>query len=169
MLTKIAAYITGSKIARQNSNRHRQFLNWNKIEKIALFIDNSESVNKNETDKLLEGLKKHIEVCYLQLNSKQPAYGDWKCLVKKDKNILSLPVKSLAAELQSKNYDLIVSVSKRYPLYSANAASQVKSSFKCGNKNLFGELDLIIERKDSQDLISYLKEVFKYLQMIKTG
>ena len=80
-----------------------------------------------------------------------------------------MPKDLFLQESKAKKYDLIINVSNRNKLFSANMISQLQAPFKCGNIDLFGELDLIIERKESQSLISYLKEVIKYLEMIKTA
>ncbi len=166
MLSKIAAYITRSKIAEKNKTRQKQFLNWNDVNTVALIIDDKETINKSELDKFVEGIKKHTEVFFVQLNAKQAGYGDWNCLIKKDKTFLNLPKPLDQGE--TKKYDLVINVSHQYALYSANLVGQLNAPFKCGNADLFGELDLIIEKKDSLNLIAYLKEVMKYLEMIKT-
>jgi len=169
MLTKIAAYITRSKVAKQSLVREKHFLNWDKINKIALVIDDKEVINKSELDKFTEGLKKHIEIFFVELKSKQPTFGDWKCLSKKNKNILNLPKDFFLNEIKEKKYDLVINASLQYSVFSANLINHLNAPFKCGNNNLFGELDLIIETRESESLLSYLKEVVKYLAMIKTG
>jgi len=167
MFTSIANYLTRSKIHRQNSARKKQFSDWHKIEKIALVIDEIKNLNKSEADKFIEGLKKYTGVFYVEPSSKLPSFSDWTCFSKKDKTILNLPKSIVLNNLNSKKFDLVISVSGQNPLFTANITSQINAAFKCGNNNLFGELDLIIERKD-KDLVSYLKEVVKYLQMIRT-
>ncbi len=169
MLTKIADYITKSKIGKQNAARQKHFLNWNNIKSIALLLESDLTLNKSALDKFIEETNKHLEIYYVEINSKQASYGDWKCLIKKDKTILGLPKNLFLEEVKPKNYDLVINISSSYQSFSANVVSHINSPFKCGNNNLCGELDLIIEKKESQNLNSYLKEVVKYLEMIKTG
>ncbi len=169
MFAKIASFITASKVAEQNKARQKQFLNWENIFIVALIIDDKETINKSELDKFIEGLKKYTEVFFVELNSKQAAYGDWKCVTKKDKTVLNLPKDFFLQESKAKKYDVIINVSNRYSLFTANLTARLNAPFKCGNADLYGELDLIIERKESQSLIAYLKEVVKYLEMIKTA
>ena len=169
MFTQIASYITKSKIVQQSKTRQKQFLNWENIFIIALIIDEKEAINKSELDKFVESLKKYIEVFLVEINSAQASYGDFKCVTKKDKTILGLPKTVFLAEPKAKKYDLIITVSNKHKLFSANLISQLSSPFKCGSSDLFGELDLVIERNESQNLIVYLKEVVRYLQMIQVG
>ena len=168
MFKGIANYLTRSTIAAQNLKRQKQFLSWEKVFIIALIIDEKAAVNKSELDKFIEGTKKYIEVFYVELNSKQSTFSDWKCLTKKEKTIFNLPKVSFLNEVKEKKYDLVINVSQLQQVFTANLVSQLNSSFKCGNNNLYDELDLIIERNESQNLISYLKEVVKYLEMIRT-
>src|SRR4051812_12271821 len=123
MLKKIAYFITRKKIAKQNTARQKQFLSWHKIEKIALIVDDKEALNRNETDKFIEGIKKYVEVFYLELNSQQSSFGDWKCITKKDKTILHLPKNAFLDQLRQKKYDLVINVSDRYQLFSATMLS----------------------------------------------
>ena len=102
MLSKIAAYITKLKVAEQTKTRQKQFLNWENIFIVALIIDDKETINKSELDKFIEGLKKYTEVFFVELNSKQAAYGDWKCVTKKDKTILNLPKDLFLQESKAK-------------------------------------------------------------------
>ncbi len=168
MLAKIANHLTKSNVAKLNITRQKQFLSWDKIYIVALVIDQSDSINKSELDKFIEATKKYVEVFFVEINSKQATFSDWKCLVKKDKTFLNLPKSLFVNEVKDKKYDLVINISGAKPLYSCSLTMQLNSPFKCGNNNLHGELDLIIERKDGQNLISYLKEIVRYIEMIKT-
>lgn len=168
MFTGIAKYLTRSGITSENSKRQRQFLSWNKIEKIALLIDDKK-LSKNEIDKFIDSIKKYVEVFYVELSSKEPPYADWKCFVKKNKNFLGLPNTQTIDLVKGKKFDVVINACIKKDLYAANLTSQFKASFKCGHTNLYGELDLIIEKTEGQNLSSYLKEVQRYLEMIKTN
>lgn len=167
MLGWLAKYITRERVQSDNKNRKKQFLSWKKVEKIVLLIDEKD-VNRNEIDRILESTKKYIEVIYVQTSSKQASYGDWKCLVNKNKTFLGLPNAVTNALFRDKRYDIVINLCRQHALFAANLTSQLKAAFKCGFNNLFGELDLIIEGKQNQNLVSSLKDVEKYLQMIRT-
>ena len=132
-------------------------------------ILDEKNLNKSEIDKLLESTKKYVEVFYVELNAKQASFGDWKCLINKNKTWLGLPSNQSTQVFQEKKFDLVINVSHEYKLFSANLISGINATFRCGNTNVFGELDLIVERKEGQNLNVYLKEVFRYLEMIKTN
>lgn len=168
MLSSLANYFTRSRIERENPRRQKQFLDWNKLEKIILIIDNHSPVNKSEIDTFIEGTKKHTEVVFIETKSKQASYSNWKCLTKKEKSFFGLPTEQVLSELKNKKYNLVINAAFGNTLYAANLVSAIHSDFKCGANNLYGELDLIVEKNNQQDLVSYLKEVVRYLQMIRT-
>ncbi|MCE3229510.1 MAG: hypothetical protein K0S32_4061 [Bacteroidetes bacterium] len=167
MFGSLADYFTRSRIEKENPKRQKQFLSWEKIDKIVLVIDNASSLSKHELDKFIDSTKKNIEVLFLEPKSKQASYGDWKCLTKKEKSFLGLPTEQVFSDLRNKKYNLVINTAFGHSLYAANLISAIPADFKCGANNLYGELDLIIEKKD-QNIVSYLKDVIKYLQMIRT-
>jgi hypothetical protein len=168
MFSSLANYFTRTRIEKDNPKRSKQFLNWDKVDKIVLIIDNSSPINKNEIDKFIDGTKKDTDVFFIESKSKQTSYSDWRCFIKKDKSFLGLPAEHIFRELKSKKYNLVINAAFGNTLYAANLISSVQSDFKCGACNLYGELDLIIDKNNQQNLVSYLKEVVRYLQMIRT-
>lgn len=169
MFKSISSYLTRKAVHRSNSRRKKNYLNWDKINRIALVIEEGEKFSKNEIDQFVQSLKKYTEVFFVELRSKQASYGDWKCLTKKDKTFFGLPKPEIISSLKSKSFDLLICVNRTDSFFISCLASAINAPYKCGNIDLFGELDLIIERKPDQPLLSYLKEVQKYLEMIKTA
>ncbi|MGZ3920410.1 MAG: DUF6913 domain-containing protein, partial [Bacteroidia bacterium] len=144
------------------------FLNWDKIEKIALILDNAQPINKNELDKFIESTKKYIDVYYLELNSKNPSFADWICFTKKDRTFLNLPKSHVESSIKNRQYQLVINTAEKYPLFAAHLLSQINPPYSCGIQNLFGETDLIVEKNTSVNIVEYLKDVKKYLEMIRT-
>ena len=64
MFRFIAEMIVRSKIEKESTGRKKQFLSWEKIEKIALIIGKNETLNKSAIDKFIQDSKKFIEVFY---------------------------------------------------------------------------------------------------------
>jgi hypothetical protein len=169
MFKSISSYLVRNKVQRSNSQRKKKYLSWDKIGRIALVIEEGDKFSKNEIDQFTQSLKKYTEVFFVELKSKQASYGDWKCLVKKDKTFFGLPKPETASSIKSKSFDLLICVNKTDSFFIAGLASAFNAPYKCGNADLFGEMDLIIERKPDQSLLSYLKDVLKYLEMIRTA
>ncbi|MBA3664974.1 MAG: hypothetical protein H0W61_12300 [Bacteroidetes bacterium] len=167
MLKSLANYFMRNAVEKHNSNRKKQFLNWDKIEKIALIIDNTHPVNKSEIDKFTDSTKKYVDVFFIELNSKQASYSDWICFTSKDKTFLNLPKSHIDLTIKNRQYQLAITVSEKHSLFAAVVISKINAPYTCGNRNLSGEIDLIIERNEKTDLPSYLREVLKYLTMIR--
>lgn len=168
MFSSLARYLAKSKIINADSKRKRDFIDWNSIDKIALLIDTSAPVNKSEIDKFTESTGKYCDVYFLELNSKVPSYSDWICFTKKDKTALNLPKSHIDSTLKNRKYQLVINVCQKFDLYAALLCSQLNAPYNCGIQNLFGETDLIIEKEKDKGVTLYLKEVVRYLQMIRT-
>jgi hypothetical protein len=168
MLQSLATFIARKSVTKNNATRKKQFLDWNKIEKIALILDNEVQLNKSEIDKFTSKLEKYVDVYSLELNSKTPAFGDWICFTKKDRSWLGLPKEHVDSSIKNRNYQLVINASKKYSLFAAAVVSKIGAPYSCGLQDVFGETDLIIEKKDAINITSYLGEVQKYLQMIRT-
>jgi hypothetical protein len=169
MFKSVSTYLTRKKVQRNNSKRKKNYRSWDQISRIALVIEDGEKFSKNEMDQFVQSLKKYTEVFFVELKSKQASYGDWKCLTKKDKTFFGLPKPETASPIKSNSFDLLICINKTGSFFISGLASAFKAPYKCGNADLFGELDLIIERKPDQSLLSYLKEVRRYLEMIRTA
>lgn len=169
MLGILSKYFTKTIIEKNNFNRQKQFLNWDKLEKIALILDDSLPINKNEIDKFIDHTKKYVDIYFLELNSKKSTFGDWICFTKKDADFFKLPKSHVESSIKNRQYQLVINVTAKYSNFAAIITSQMRPLFSCGNNNLFGEVDVIIENKTTNSVTEFLKETQKYLQMIKTN
>lgn len=168
MLQWIAKIYLKSKIGRENSGRKKQFLPWEKVEKIALILNEQDNINKSEMDKFLENTKKFIDVFYIELKSKNASYADWQCFSKKDTSLLNLPKNSIQAEIKRKKFDLVINTSSESELFATAVAGGLSAPFKCGAGSMFNAADLIINKNGTVGIMAYLNHVFTYLKMIKT-
>lgn len=166
MFAAIAGSLTRSKILAKNKSREKSFINWNKAQKIALIIDGP--INKSEIDRFTEGTKKYVEVFYIEPASKQASYANWTCCFKKDKTFLNLPKQTLLSELSHKHFDIAINCSEKNVLFGAAVCSEINAPMKSGFNSFAGELDLVLEKKQGDTLISYLKNMVHYLEMIRT-
>jgi hypothetical protein len=168
MLKSVAGHTVKSLVRKKTNQAHKKFLNWEEIRSIALVVEDAEMVSKHLLDTLLDEFKKHCDVFYLELKAKTPTYADWHCLTKKDKNLIGLPKKKVLDTFKTKKYDLIINAAGQSIFYSAALSSSLQSTCTCSSTEEFGHSDLIIKRAEKQDLITYLREVLRYLKMINS-
>ncbi|MEI8136626.1 MAG: hypothetical protein WCH21_04780 [Bacteroidota bacterium] len=169
MLNKLAEITLKSQIVKNNLARQKQFLPWDKIQKIALVISKDNTINKSAIDKFITDSQKHIEVFFIELNSKEPSFGDWKCFTNKDKTLLSLPKNTTIDGFKDKKFDLVINAANHFPLFASAVTSLLKAPLKCSQATNYNEAELIIEKTTPFNLINYLNDVVKYLKMIKTN
>lgn len=169
MLNKLAEITLRSQITKNNSSRQKQFLPWDKIQKIALIISKDTTINKSAIDKFINDSQKYVEVFFIELSSKEPSYGDWNCLTKKDKSLLSLPKNQTFEGLKDKKFDLVINAANQSILFASAITSALKAPLKCSQATNYNEAELIIEKTEPFNLINYLNDVVKYLKMIKTN
>jgi len=167
MFRSFAAGRLRSKIKKENKNRSRSFSNWDQIQKVALILSETEAINKSSLDQFIEQSKKFVEVYFIELSKKDGSFSDWSCFTKKEKNFLGLPHKHITHVIFGKKYDLVIDVVNGEEMFSAALASGFVAPLKCGNSNGFEQNDLIIVRKENQDLLSYLNDIIHYLKMIR--
>lgn len=153
-------------ISRDNATRNRQFLSWDRIEKIALILDQADHINKSEVDKFVSDTRKYVDVFYVELGSGKPTFGDWRCFPRKDRSLLHLPKAAVRDEVRKKNFDLVINTSGDR-LFSAALTAAISAPFKCGNGMTAGT-DLIIARDEKTPLLNHLNDVVTYLKMIRT-
>jgi len=168
MLGALAKMILKSKIKRDNLRRQKKFMPWEQIEKMALIIETQDSLNKSLIDKFIDDTKKHIEVFYIELQSKEPSYNDWHCFSKKDKSLWNLPAKSVESELRTKKFDAVINTCTETNLFAMSVCSSVPAYLKCGEHAGFNLADLIIKNTQPFNLKNYLDETVRYLKMIRT-
>lgn len=167
MIKGLSEIISKSRIQKNNLYREKKFLSWDKIEKVALIIDDKNPINKNKVDEFLQKTNKYVEVYYVELNSQIPSFSDWNCFYKKNQNILKLPKIEVISGLKLKKFDLVINACCEPNLFIANLSSCFSATIKCTANHYLDDFDLMIEREESIDLIGYLENVIKYLRMIK--
>lgn len=166
MLRTFTKLILKAKIGRDNASRQKKFLSWDKIENMALIIEEKDKVNKSQIDKFIDDTKKHVEVFYIETGSKHASFGDWHCFLKKDKSLLNLPAKKVEAELKSKKFDAVINTCGQNNFFAIALASTLPAYLKCAENPDFNLADLIITRTESFTLKNYLEETVRYLKMI---
>ena len=154
-------------IEKDNTGHKKNFLPWDKIEKIALVVSKQESLNKSQLDKFVSDTKKFVEVFYVELSSKEATYADWHCFTKKDASFLKLPKNAVMEDLKKKKFDLVINTATENDLFATAVCGALPAVFKCGSSSKYNETGLIIERTDNAKLLDYLNETLKYLKMIR--
>jgi hypothetical protein len=166
MLTKISEIILKYRLSAGENARKKQFLPWEKIEKIALVITNGDMVAKNTIDKFVLDSRKFIEVFYIEVNSSKRSYSDWQCFSRKDRSLFRLPNRQLTRELGKKKFDLVINTGSNDDVFSRGVSGLLSAPLKCAAAG-FREVDLVIERPGNYQLLNYLEEVVRYLKMIR--
>lgn len=168
MFRFIAEILVKSKVKRESLQRKKAFLNWQKIEKIALIIEEKDAFSKSEIDAWIKETAKYVEVFYIDLKSKQPQYNDWHCFTRKDKSLLGLPNTNSTNLIKNKQFDLLINTCEESNLFSISLSANCGAQLHCSSSNLYNEADLIVKRLLNQKLLNYLNNVLYYLKMIKT-
>ena len=163
----ISDILLKSQIQKDTSNRKKQFLSWDKIQKIAIIIDNQTPVNKSVIDKFCADSKKFIEIYFVELNAKQASFGDWKCFTSKQKTLFKLPKKIVVADLKKKQFDCVINTCSIQNQFSIFIQSAIEAPLKCSDNNDYNQSDLIILKAQTSNIIDYLNDVVRYLKMIK--
>ncbi len=145
----------------------RQFLSWDKIQKIAIIIDNKIPLNKSAIDKFCLESGRFIEIYYIELNAKQVSFNDWQCFTTKQSTIFKLPKKTILVELKKKQFDCVINTCLAENLFSVSIMSAIEAPLKCSDNNDYNQSDLIILKAQNATIINYLNDVLHYLKMIK--
>ena len=167
MFPGIAKIILRAKIRQENERRDKKFLPWENINKIALILEKTDSLNKSAVDRFIEDTKKYIEVFYIEPGAKHPSYADWNCLTKKDRSFFRLPKKNIESELQAKKFDAVINTCPETNLFALSVCLSLQAYLKCGEDTMFNSADLIIKKTERFNLKNYLDETVKYLKMIR--
>lgn len=167
MFQSLGKIILRSKIKNLSLPQKKNFLPWDNIEKIALIINEEESLNKSMIDKFIDDTKKHVEVFYLETRSKQKTYHDWHCFSKKERSLFYLPTKQAESELKTKQFDVVINACGEKNLFAFAVSSSLKTLLRCGYNNSYNLADLIVLNSGSDKIVNYLENTVKYLKMIK--
>ena len=166
MASFLSRYLISSRVRKENVNVKRQFMGWPAISRLALVIDQKQ-INKSQIDNFVQNSGKYIDVYLVETSAKVPSFNDWKSLTRKERTLIGVPNEN-AYNLVSKDaYDAIIVLTETDPDYCAAIVSSMKASFKCGNRNSYGEVDLIVECKSESSVTDKLSIIRKYLEMIR--
>ena len=166
-MKSITNILLKSQIQKDTANRKKQFLSWDAIQKIAIIIDNQTSVNKSVIDKFCADSKKFIEIFCIELNAKQPSFGDWQCFTAKQKTVFKLPKQTTLINLKNKQFDCVINTCSAQNLFAVSVQSGLQAPLKCSDNNDFNQSDLIILKSQTFTVIDYLNDTIRYLKMIK--
>lgn len=167
MFRFITEILVRSKVKRENLTRKKAFLPWHQVEKIALLIEQDDSLVKSELDKFIADTQKYVEVFYIELKSKQPSYSDWQCYVRKDKSLFGLPKKGNDLAIKNKRFDLVINTCNVANLFAISLNSSLNAPFRCSSDISYNEADFIVKRLSNQKLLNYLNNILIYLKMVK--
>ncbi len=145
----------------------RNFLPWDKTKTVALILDSKTASNKNLIDKFIYEADKLIDVYYLDIHVKDSAIKNFITFTKQEKSFFGLPNNKASAKIVKKKYDLLINASFSEMDYSSVLSNSIKATCKCGFESRADELDMVVKRKEGQDLMKYLDELVNYLKMIR--
>jgi hypothetical protein len=167
MFRFIAEIVVRSKVKKENSKRKKSFIVWQKVEKIAILLEEEDALNKSEIDALIVSTKKYVEVFYIELRSKQASYSDWRCFSRKNASLIGLPESEALEMMKNKSFNLVINACSERNLFAISLSSASKAQLHCASNNLYNEAEFIVKRLENQKLLNYLNNVIQYLKMIK--
>jgi hypothetical protein len=169
MLAGITRWILGRKLKQNSDLVQHNFLSWNKVQKIALIISKENNINRSAIDQWVSNTKKYVEVFFVETSSKSPSYADWHCFTKKEKGFLNLPKSEIEAQLQKKEFDLVINCGSAENFFAAALLLALKAPFKCSSENELQDANLIVKKSESGNLITHLQDTVRYLEMIRVN
>jgi hypothetical protein len=150
-----------------NASGKKNFVSWDKIKTIALIVDHKSASNKSQLDKFIYETDKVVDVYFIDGHVKESAIKNFTTFIKADRSLFGLPNSKAIAKLKQQSYDLVINAAFNESDFSSIIANTLKTGCRSGFKSRLNELDLIIERKPNQELISYLGDVVTYVKMIR--
>lgn len=145
----------------------RNFLPWDKTKTMALVLDSKTASSKNVIDKFIYEADKVVDVYYIDIHVKESAIKNFITFTKKEKSFFGLPNGKAAAKIVKKKYDVLINASFSELDYSSVLSNSIKATCKCGYESRADELDMVVKRKEGQDLMKYLEELVNYLKMLR--
>lgn len=152
---------------KNNANKGRSFMPWDKIKTIALVVDSKNANNKSQLDKFIYETDKVVDVYYIDGHVKESAIMNFIAFTRSDKSLVGLPNSKALKKIQNKEYDLLINAAFDELDFASVLSVAIKTSCRSGFQSRLNELDLIIKRNPNQNLIAYLGEVVNYLKMIR--
>lgn len=162
----IKELILKSKLKSNNSGK-KNFVSWDKIKTIALIVDHKSAANKSQLDKFIYETDKVVDVYFIDGHVKESAIKNFITFIKADRSLFGLPNAKALSKIKNQKYDLVINGAFTEEDFSSVITNALQTACRCGFKSRLNELDLIIERKPNQELISYLGDVVTYVKMIR--
>jgi hypothetical protein len=131
-----------------------------------LVVDCVTASNKSLMDKFIYESDKVVDVYYLDLKVKESAVKNFITFTKTDKNVFGLPNAKALLKL-TKKYDVLINASFSYTDYADVLSDALAADCKVSFENRQQVFNLIVERRQEQNIQFYLKEVVNYLKMIR--
>ncbi|MBK7817077.1 MAG: hypothetical protein IPJ60_05570 [Sphingobacteriaceae bacterium] len=152
---------------RNSEGGGRNFLPWEKTKTIALVLDSKTASSKNAIDKFIYEADKVVDVYYIDIHVKESQIKNFITFSKQEKSFFGLPNGKASAKIVKKKYDVLINAAFSELDYSSVLSNSIKATCKCGFECRADELDMIVKRKEGQDLMKYLDELVNYLKMIR--
>lgn len=168
MFSAISRWLIKNRLRAQERNDQKSFLDWERVDSIALIVATTEGLNRNALDKWIGDTKKFIEVFYIEPKNKNATFGDWNCFTKKDKTIFNLPKKTIETQLNQKTYNLVINTALPDNYFATAVFNALQAPFKCAPSTELQDANLIVRPSVEGNLIHQLQDTLRYLQMIKT-
>ena len=151
---------------KNKSKRPTRFVPWDKAKTVALFVDVNTASNKSLIDKFIYESDKLVDVYYLDLKVKDSVVKNFITFTKAHKNAFGIP-NSKAMQKLSKNYDILINAAFQESEFATVLSNGLAAQCKVSFQNRSQVFNLIIDRREQQDLFAYLKDVVNYLKMIR--
>lgn len=155
------------RLRRFRNRRAAQPANWDAVQKIALVLNKTPGLNKNETDKFIDSTGKYVEVFFVETGSKTASFADWRCFTREHKNFLGLPLRTVMKDMATHQFDIVINACGETDHFAGLIAAAIPASLKCSANNNFSAADLSIISPGSSGPLGYLAEVLHYLRMIR--
>lgn len=150
-----------------NASGKKNFVSWDKIKTIALIVDHKSAFNKSLLDKFIYETDKVVDVYFIDGHIKESDIKNFITFIKADRSLFGLPNAKAIAKLKQQPYELVINAAFNEQDFSSIIVNTLKTVCRSGFQSRLNELDLIIERKPNQELISYLGDVVIYVKMIR--
>ena len=150
-----------------NEAQKKQFLNWDKIKKIAIVVNHQATFNKQNLLQYIGKWQKDVTVIFIEPHAKSASHEEWQCIVKKDLNLLKLPKQRVLTSLKQQTFDLVISTADAEDNIAQMVSAAIPAELKSATVDTHVFANLVIKKNVENQLIQYLEEVIRYLKMIK--
>jgi hypothetical protein len=171
MLSFLRQLLINRTVRQQDRKLPKTFLDWPKVETIALLVTRDEFFQLPTLQKFAAETGKRVEIIIFcpgkEVVDNQGIFG----FSGRELNLLGLPKSAFLAGLKSRSYDLLIDANFKSYLAMQVLSGFLPAKFKVGlqasaYRNYF---DICIEMNKQENVNNYLEHVLAYLKMIKTG